>query len=357
MTVQITVEQLAALVGGQFASTADLQLPITGAAAISDALPGDVTFFGNIKYLSGLKKCRATAALVPLDFAEEIGPVAIRVQNPTLAFSLLVEKFVPPPITFAAGTHPSAVVGRGVELGEGVSIQAHVVIEDGVKIGANTVIGAGSYVGHEAKIGADCQIAPRVTVGSRSILGDRVILHSGVVLGGDGFGFEFSNGRHIKIPQVGIVQLDDDVEIGSNSTVDRARFGRTWIGEGTKIDNLVQIAHNVVIGKHCLVAAQSAVAGSSRLGNYVTMAGQTAVVGHVELGDQVIVAARGAVSKNFLAKEVLWGAPAVPIREAKEQMAMVRRLPKMAERLRRLEQLLEAQSAPAARIAESSPER
>ncbi len=199
------------------------------------------------------------------------------------------------------------------------------------------MIGAHNYLGHGAKVGADCQFAARVTLGARCTVGNRVVLHSGVVVGSDGFGFEFANGRHVKIPQTGIVQIDDDVEIGANTTVDRARFGRTWIGEGTKIDNLVQIAHNVVIGKHCILVAQTAIAGSSKLGNYVTMAGQTAVVGHIEIGDQCVVAARSGVSKNLGAKEIVWGSPAVPMREAKEQMAYTRRLPKLYARVKALE--------------------
>jgi UDP-3-O-[3-hydroxymyristoyl] glucosamine N-acyltransferase len=158
------------------------------------------------------------------------------------------------------------------------------------------------------------------------------------VLGSDGFGFEFSGGRHAKIPQTGIVQIDDDVEIGANVTIDRARFGRTWIGEGTKIDNLVQIAHNVVIGKHCLIVSQAGISGSTRLGNYVTLAGQVGVVGHIEIGDQVIVAAQSGVSKSVGAKEVVFGSPAQPMREAKEQLARIGRLPKLYERVKALEQ-------------------
>jgi len=177
------------------------------------------------------------------------------------------------------------------------------------------------------------------------VVGDRAIFHSGVVLGSDGFGFEFSGGRHLKIPQTGIVQVDDDVEIGANSTVDRARFGRTWIGAGTKIDNLVQVAHNVVMGKHCIIVSQTGIAGSARLGNYVTMAGQSATAGHVVLGDQVVVAARGGVTKNIPAKEQVWGVPAIPIREAKEQIASVRRLPKLEERVRALEKRIGRDSA------------
>ena len=294
--MEITVQELAALIGGQFAVHVDGAKKISGAAGLGDATEGQVTFFGNPKYLPQLKASRATAALVPLDFSEAIQPIAIRVENPSLAFSRLHEKFSPPPARFAPGVHPTAVIGSGVTLGEGVSIQPFTVIEDGVRIGARTFIGAHGYLGHDASLGEDCQIAPRVTVGTRCQVGNRVIIHSGAVLGGDGFGFEFSEGRHVKIPQIGIVQVDDDVEIGANTTIDRARFGRTWIQEGTKIDNLVQIAHNVVIGKHCIIISQAGISGSTRLGHYVTLAGQVGLVGHIEIGDKTIVAAQSGVS-------------------------------------------------------------
>ena len=290
----ITVQELAALVGGQFAFPADGSKAVRGGAAIAEAGEGDLTFFGNAKYLAALKTCRATAALVPLDFSEEIPPVAIRVENPSLAFAKLLEKFAPAPVKFAPGIHPSAVIGSGVNIGEGASIQPFVVIEDGASVGAGAVVGAHGYIGHGASVGAACLLHPRVTVGARCIVGSRVVLHSGVVIGSDGFGYEFSGGKHVKIPQTGIVQIDDDVEIGANTTIDRARFGRTWIGEGTKIDNLVQIAHNVVIGKNCIVVSQTGISGSSRLGNYVTLAGQVGVVGHIEIGDQATVAAQSA---------------------------------------------------------------
>jgi UDP-3-O-[3-hydroxymyristoyl] glucosamine N-acyltransferase len=348
LTVQLTVRELAALLGGQFASESDGEKTITGVAAIADAEEGDVTFFSKPKYLPALKVCRATAALVPVDFNERVAPVAIRVANPSLAFSTVAAKFAPEPVHFPAGVHPSAVVGKNVEIGEGASIQALVVVEPGARIGARTVLGAHTYVGHEVSIGADCQIAPRVTIGARCKLGDRVVLHSGVVLGSDGFGFESAEGRQLKVQQIGIVQLDNDVEIGANTTIDRARFGRTWIGEGTKIDNLVQIAHNVVIGKHCIIVAQTGIAGSARLGDYVTLAGQSAVVGHVEIGDRVTAAARSGLSKDFGPNQVLWGAPAQSIEAEKAQVASVRRLPKLVERVRRLEQVLDS-------VAKSSP--
>jgi UDP-3-O-[3-hydroxymyristoyl] glucosamine N-acyltransferase len=165
-----------------------------------------------------------------------------------------------------------------------------------------------------------------------------VILHSGVVLGGDGFGFELKDGRHVKIPQTGIVQVDDDVEIGANTTVDRARFGRTWIGEGTKIDNLVQIAHNVQIGRHCIICAQVGIAGSARLQDYVVLGGQVGTVGHIEIGSGAQVGAQSGVSKSVPAGQVLFGSPAIPMKDAKEQLARVALLPRLFDRVKRLEQ-------------------
>ncbi len=336
----MTVSELAALVGGQLASGADGSAKISGAAALAEALPGEVTFFGNPKYLLKLRASRATVALVPLAFAEEVPAACIRCENPTLAFSKVIEKFAPPPVHFAPGVHPTAVVAPGVRLGAGVSIQPHAVIEAGASIGDGTVVGAHSYIGHEAQIGGGCLIHPRVMIGFRCKIGSRVILHSGAVLGGDGFGFELQDGRHVKIPQIGIVQVDDDVEIGANSTVDRARFGRTWIGEGTKIDNLVQIGHNVVIGKHCILCAFVGVSGSTKIGDYVTLAGQVGTVGHVEIGDGVIVGAQAGVSKTLAVKQIYMGSPAVPAREWKEQVAQIHSLHKLRARVARLEQLL-----------------
>lgn len=336
----LTLQELAALVGGQFASGADLGTKITGAAAISDAAAGDVTFLANARYLPALKASKATAALVPESFRDSIPAIAVRVENPAVAFAKILERLAPEPVRFPPGVHPSAVLGSDVELGEGASIQAFVVIEAGAKIGARTLIGAGSYIGHEARIGADCQLAPRVTVGARCLIGDRVILHSGAVIGSDGFGFELVDGRHLKIPQTGIVQIDDDVEIGANTTIDRARFGRTWIGEGTKIDNLVQIAHNVVIGKHCILCAQGGISGSTQLGNYVVLGGQVGMVGHIQLGDRVQVGAQSGITKSVPAGATIWGTPHQPMKEHLQQLAWVRRLGKLADRVRRLEQVL-----------------
>jgi len=341
--VEFTVKEIAALVHGQLSSEAASGKRLHGVAAITEAEEGQLTFFGNVKYLAQLKSSRATAALVPLDFSEQIAAITIRVANPSLAFAQLLEKFAPSPVRFQPGIHPTAILGRDVSIGVNVSIQPYVVVEDGAAIGANSVIGAHSYIGHEARLGEDCHLAARVTIGARSLVGNRVIIHSGAVLGSDGFGFEPVEGRHVKIPQTGIVQVDDDVEIGANTTVDRARFGRTWIQEGTKIDNLVQVAHNVVIGKHCVIVSQAGISGSTRLGNYVTLAGQVGVVGHIEIGDRAVVAAQSGVSKSVGAQQVVFGSPAGPIQERKEELACIGRLPRLYARVRKLEQLLDSQ--------------
>ena len=266
-----TVDALAALAGGTIEG-GDGQTPITGIAAISDAVPGHLTFFGNAKYLPALKQSRASAALVPLDFDEEIPPIKIKVANPSLAFARILESFAPAAAVHEPGIHSTAIIGADVAFGENVSVQPYAVIESSARIGAGTFIGAHVFVGADVALGENCKIYPHVTLREGTIIGSRVTVHSGSVIGSDGFGYEFSNGKHVKIPQIGIVLIDDDVEIGANVTIDRARFGRTWIGEGTKIDNLVQVAHNVVVGKHCLLVAGVAIAGSTRLGNYVTLA-------------------------------------------------------------------------------------
>ena len=345
--MEVTVAELAALVGGRVANglgNGRGNAPITGAASISDAEAGEITFFGNAKYLPLLKNTRATAVLVPEDFQEPIPAIPIHVANPTVAFSQVLARFAPPPVTFEPGVHPTAVIGAGAHLGAGVSVQPHAVIEPGATIGEGTFIGANVYIGHEAKLGAGCRIFPNVTIRERCQLGNRVIVHSGAVIGSDGFGFEMVAGRHVKIPQTGIVQIDDDVEIGANTTIDRARFGRTWIQEGTKIDNLVMIAHNVVVGKHVILVSQVGISGSSKIGDYATLAGQVGVVGHVEIGAQAIIGAQGGVSKSIPAKQFWWGTPACPMDEFKVRHAHAARLPKLAERVRELEKRLDALS-------------
>jgi len=335
--VDASIEELAALVGGRVIGATGAPR-ISGAASVTDAQEGDITFFGNAKYLPALRASRATCALVPEGFEENIPAAQIQVANPTLAFSKILAQLAPAPVVFPPGIHPSAVLAADAVIGENVSIQAHVVVEPGAVIGNGTFLGPGVYIGHGTRVGGDCKIYANASIRERCVIGDRVVIHSGAVLGSDGFGFEMVGGRYVKIPQTGIVQIDDDVEIGANTTIDRARFGRTWIGEGSKIDNLVQIAHNVVIGKHTIVVSQVGISGSSHIGNYVTLAGQVGLVGHIEVGDQAIVAAKSGVSKSIPAKQMWWGNPAGPIREQKEQHARISRLPKLMERVKRLEE-------------------
>ena len=339
--MSITLAELAALTGGTLENGSPA-FTVSGAAAVTEATGAQVTFFGNARYLPALKQSQAAAAFVPLDFAEAIAPALIKVENPSLAFAQAVEKFAPPPITYTPGIHPTAVIAPHVTLGDGVSIQPCAVIERGAVIGAGSVIGAHAFIGQESKIGENCHLYPLVTVRERSIIGARVIIHSGTVVGSDGFGYEFSAGRHVKIPQIGCVQIDDDVEVGANVTIDRARFGRTWIQEGTKIDNLVQIAHNVTIGRHSIIVSQTGISGSSKLGQYVTLAGQVGVVGHIEIGDRAIVGAQSGISKDVPAGETWFGYPATPIREMKERLAYISRLEKLYARVRKLEQVLDA---------------
>ena len=332
-----TLEQLAKTSGGKLVGDPSLQ--ITGAASLAEATPGEVSFFTNRKYIGLLRKTRASAVFVPADFAEPIPAAQIRVSNPAKAFEQVVLKFASKPITFAPGIHPTAVIDPSAQLGQRVSIQPHAVIEAGARIGDDTIIGAGGYIGHETTIGSSCLIYPRVTIRERSRIGSRVIIHSGAVIGADGFGFEMVDGRQQKIQQIGIVHIDDDVEIGANTTIDRARFGRTWIQEGAKIDNLVQVAHNVVIGKNTVIAAQTGIAGSVQIGQRVLIGGQVGIIGHIEIGDNTAIGAQSGISKNINGG-AWWASPAVPLTDAKQQIAWVRRLGKLFARVKEIEKKL-----------------
>ena len=332
-----TLQELATLSGGELIG--DPKLQITGAASLGEATLGEISFFANRKYIGLLRKTCASAIFVPPDFAEPINAAQVRVSNPTKAFEQVLLKFAPSAVTFAPGIHSTAIVDPSVQLGERVSIQPLAVIEAGTRIGDDTIVGAGSYIGHETVIGSACHIYPQVTIRERSKIGSRVIVHSGAVIGADGFGFEMVDGRQEKIQQLGIVQIDDDVEIGANTTIDRARFGRTWIQEGAKIDNLVQIAHNVVIGKNTVMAAQSGIAGSVQIGQRVLIGGQVGVIGHIEIGDNTALGAQSGISKN-ISGGAWWASPAVPLAEAKQHIAWVRRLGKLVARVKDIERKL-----------------
>lgn len=337
----MTLKEVAELVGAEVSEGLFSSIKIHGISSVGDAENGEVTFLGNAKYLSALRASHASAALVPMDFKEEVPPVLLHVKNPTTAFGKLVDFFSEPDPSYTFGIHPLAYVSDGAHFATNVSIQPFAVVESGAHIGSGTVIGAHCYVGQKAIIGKECLLYPHVTVLARCRVGDRVILHSGVVLGSDGFGFECLQGKHTKLPQRGIVQVDDDVEIGANTTVDRARFGRTWIQKGTKIDNLVQIAHNVTIGECSILCGQVGIAGSTKVGCFVTMAGQVGVNGHIEVGDKAVITAKAGVVKSVAPNEIYSGVPARPIKTYKRRLFHMEQLEKFYARVRALEEKLE----------------
>jgi UDP-3-O-[3-hydroxymyristoyl] glucosamine N-acyltransferase len=347
LAIALTLSELARWIDGTIVR-GGLDSSFTGMSALDAAGPHDVSFLGNEKYFGQFEQTQAGAVIVPRGVTGgPEGTALIAVDNPTLAFSTVVRHFAAASRAFTPGVSPQAFVDSSAVLDPqktrvhpGAAIMAGATVGDGCEIGPNSVIG------ENAVIGRDCQLMANTTVRERCVLGDRVILQPGAVIGSDGYGYELVDGRHVKIDQVGIVEIHDDVEIGANTTIDRARFGKTIIGEGTKIDNLVQIGHNCVIGKHCLIVALCGISGSTRLGDYVTMAGQAATGGHVTIGDKATIAGRTGVTTNLPGGEVYAGFPALPFREEMKLRASVRRLPKLVERVKALEQALKTQSAP-----------
>ena len=308
-----------------------------GATSLDQAVPGQIAFYDDPRYLQALRATKADVVLVPSAFDEALPGVVLRVANPIMAFETLYERFTPTAPFPTGEIHPAAVVDPSAEVDPTALIEAGAVIEAGVKIGPRTRVEANAFIGRNSQLGEGCHVQANAVLRESTLMGARVIIHSNAVIGGDGFGFYFNDGAHHRLPHRGYVQLDDDVEVGSCTTIDRGRFGRTWIQAGTKIDNLVQIAHNVIIGKHCLIISQTGISGSARLGKYVTLAGQVGVVGHVEVGDQVVVAAKGGVSKDAPAGSQLMGMYGIPAKDARELVAHYRRLPKTAVKIKNLE--------------------
>ena len=350
-TLPFALAQLLQITGGRTIpalSTEDVhakEVLIHGFASLDEAGPGDLSFFSNPRYIEQLRNSKASVILIPAPEAATLvrtGTICILVENPSASFATIAEQFAPKPPERQPGIHPSASIHPTAKISPSASIGALCVIEAHVRIGAHSVLEAQCHLGDHAHVGAHCHLHPRSTILHRCEIRDRVILHSGTVIGSDGFGFEKIEGKHTKIPQRGIVIVENDVEIGANTTIDRARFGRTVIGEGTKIDNLVQIAHNVQIGKHCLIVAQTGISGSTRIGNHVILAGQSGIVGHITIGDGIIVTAQSGISKSLPAEEgaMYMGTPAVPAKDYREQMALLRRLPKLQDRVKALESLL-----------------
>ncbi len=332
------LKSLAVRVGGRLDGSPDVE--VTGVASIDDAQPGDVTFVAQSRYVPRLDDTGASAVI--LAEGVETNLPAIRVKDPYLAFLKAIEAFARPiEDSFPEGVHASAVVDPTAKLGEGVRIGPHVVVDARCEIGRDTVLGAGTVVMRDARVGERCLIYPNVTIREDCSVGNRVILHPGVVVGSDGFGFAKGEGIYHKIPQIGRVILEDDVEVGANSCIDRATTGRTIVAKGTKLDNLVQVAHNVRIGQHCVISAQSGISGSASVGDDVVMAGQVGVAGHIHVGDRVQIGGKAGVPNNIPADQAVSGIPARDHREWRRSNVHISRLPRYAEELAELRQRLE----------------
>lgn len=328
------VAKIATLVGGKIEG--DGERVIHGVAALETATEQQLTFADGEVALGRATTSRAGCILVP-DGASIAGHTTIAVGNIRLAF-IRVAEALHPPRPVHPGIHPTAQIAANARLGRDVSVGPYGIIESGVNVGAGTSLGAGVYIGEGVTIGSRCVLYPRVSIYPGVRVGDGVILHSGVVLGSDGFGYLFAEGRHNKFPQLGGLVIENDVEIGANSTVDRGSLGTTHIGEGTKIDNLVQVAHNVRIGRHSVIAAQTGISGSTEIGDYVVMGGQVGIGDHARIGDGAIIGGGTGIlpGKSVRKGSVMWGTPARPLSEFKKMYAQLSRLPALAQKVKEL---------------------
>ena len=333
-----TLDALAAELGGVVVG--DGSTVIRGVAGIREAQRGDITFLANSRYDGYLTETQASAVICSRQHHHAPLPL-LQVDNPYLAFQKVVTLMRPELARPLAGIHATAVISPEARVGEGASIGPYCVVEAGAVIGDRAVLMPGCFIGVRASVGDDTLLYPRVTIREDCTVGSRCILHPGVVIGADGFGFAFDAGRYHKVPQVGTVFVGDDVEIGANTTIDRATTDATRIGSGTKIDNLVQVGHNVVTGEHCIIVAQVGISGSTRLEDYVTIGGQAGIIGHVNLGRGAQIGAQSGVSKSVSANATVFGTPAVALSIFKRLNAYLKRLPTLFERTKQLEERVE----------------
>ena len=335
--MSFTAAQLAARLDGRVIG--DGTIPLTGFAPADSARPGDLTFAENEKYFARAEQSLAAAILIDGEFTSS-KKVLIKVPNARVAFAKVLPVLFPPacPVPGVDGT---ALVSPKATVDSSACIGPFCRIGENVRIGPRCVLEGGNFIGEGSQLGEDVYLFPNVVVYPGCLLGNRVRIHSGTAIGADGFGYVFDNGAHLKVPQIGNVVIHDDVEIGANVTIDRGALGSTVIGKGSKIDNLVQIAHNVVIGEHCLIVSQVGIAGSTRLGNYVTLAGQAGLAGHLNIGNKVIVAAKAGVMSDIPDGEKWLGAPARRDREEKRVWIALRRLPELLQRITELEKQVE----------------
>ncbi|MEW5801867.1 MAG: UDP-3-O-(3-hydroxymyristoyl)glucosamine N-acyltransferase [bacterium] len=327
-----TLKELAEFVGGTV--DGDPQILIRGVAGIKEAIEGEITFVANPKYLPLLPSTRASAVILS-DKVKGAPVPSIRTFAPYVAFAKILHLFCDKPYQ-PLGIHPQAWVDPSAVIGKNVSIHPLSVIDKEVRIGDNVQIYSGAYIGSFSRIGDRCVIYPNVTIYHHTLIGSAVTIHANTVIGSDGFGYVWDGHEHYKIPQVGRVVIEDNVEIGAGTAIDRGTMGDTVIGAGTRIDNLVQIAHNVVIGESSIIVSQTGISGSAELGKKVTLGGQVGVAGHLKIGDNTIVAAKGGVSKDIPCNSIIAGMIGRPIQEWKKSEIGIRRLPELFEEIKRL---------------------
>ena len=328
-----TATQIAEFIGGQVIG--DGSTLLHRFAPVNSAEPGDLTFAENEAFFEKAIQSAASAILIDSDIST-CSKTCIRVPQARVGFAKALALFFPEP-AFSPGIHPSAVVAPSSKIDSTAHVGPHCIVGERVEIGPRAVLQGLNFIGEDSVIGEDTRLFPNTTLYAGTRIGKRVRIHSGAVLGSDGFGYVFDAGAHLKIPQVGTVIIHDDVEIGANTTIDRGAIEPTVIGRGTKIDNLVQIAHNVVVGEHSIIVAQAGVAGSTKLGRYVILAGQVGVAGHLEIGDRVTVAAQSGVMHNIPDGQKWLGSPAQPDRTAKRVILASLKLPEILQRIAKLE--------------------
>ncbi len=334
--MSITATQIAELVRGEISG--DGAIEITGFAPADCAKAGDLTFADKERHFLAAEKSQAAAILVSGPFTSA-GKTLIRVANPRVAMARLLPHFFPRD-THAPGVHATAVIAATARVDPSAHIGPHVVLGENVRVGARAALLGGNHVGHDSTIGEDTCLHPAVIVYPLCKIGSRVSIHSGTIIGSDGYGYIFDEGRHRKVLQVGDVVIQDDVEIGANTTVDRAALGSTVIGQGTKIDNLVHIAHNVKLGGNAIVMGQAGIAGSTEVGHYSVVASQTGIAGHLKIGNQVTIGAKSGIMRDIADGATVLGVPAVPDKQAKRQWLAVQQLPELIKRVRALEKEL-----------------
>jgi UDP-3-O-[3-hydroxymyristoyl] glucosamine N-acyltransferase len=330
----LTAAQIAAQINGEILG--DGRTELSGFAPADKAKPGDLTFAENHTYFTRAEQSAASAIIVDTVF----GPTSktlIRVPSARIAFAQVLGLFFPEP-DLAGGVHPTAAIAGSAKIDPTAWIGPHCVVGEEVRIGPRCVLHGGNHVGSQTVLEAGTQLFPQVVIYPRTQIGQRVRIHAGSVIGADGFGYVLDGGIHRKVPQIGQVVIHDDVEIGANVTIDRGALGPTIIGRGTKIDNLVQIAHNVTFGEHCLVIAQAGIAGSTKIGNYVILAGQAGLAGHLKIGNRVTVAAQSGVMHDIPDGDKWFGSPAQPDRRMKRQILAIQQLPQLLRRITELEQ-------------------